>query len=631
MNSKNARKPPSTNASAPVAPRRAARTRRRASRADLLDERPEDRLLVREVVVERARGEVGAADDVAHADGVVAVLGEDARRGGEDRGAVGGLRALAPARSPVPSRARLHAQDAGAWIRIGGGQGGGRRRVAARAPAAIEVAVVHRPRYDDWSLPEGQARPGRELGGGRAARGRGGDRLPLPARARAPADLLPDHKGRAKVVRYWLMEPEEGEFDAQRRGRRAALADPLRRRRAAQLRARPRARGGPRVNRDRFPGLADGWARLDGPGGTQMVDVAIDAMTDWMRSGRTANEGGAFPHAQRHRRDRRVARGRGRRAARRRRARGRLRAEHDRAHDGLLGRRRARAAARRRDRLHAPGPRRQRAPVADRGRARGRDACASPSPSRSTLELPASAVEAVLSDRTRWVAVTAASNAVGTVPDLPGIVAAARRVGARVYVDAVHASPHRPLDVAALGVDALACSAYKWFGPHIGMLCARAGAARGAHAGQAAPVLRRGARPLGARDAAVRVARRRARRGRVRARRSAGRTSRARGRAARGARSPGSAAIDGVTLYGDARDRTPTLMFNVEGIDAREVAAALAEREIAVWDGNYYAWELERHLGLAPDGAVRAGLRPLQRRRRRRAAARRGRASSPQR
>ena len=52
------------------------------------------------------------------------------------------------------------------------------------------------------------------------------------------------------------------------------------------------------MNRERFPGLADGWARLDGPGGTQMVDGAIDAMTDWMRSGRTANEGGAFPHAR---------------------------------------------------------------------------------------------------------------------------------------------------------------------------------------------------------------------------------------------------------------------------------------------------------------------------------------------
>ena len=70
----------------------------------------------------------------------------------------------------------------------------------------------------------------------------------------------------------------------------------------------------------------------------------------------------------------------------------------------------------------------------------------------------------------------------------------------------------------------------------------------------------------------------------------------------------GLAAIDGVTLYGDARDRTATLMFNVAGVTAREVAAALAEREIAVWDGNYYAWELERHLGLVPHGAVRAGF-----------------------
>ena len=94
-------------------------------------------------------------------------------------------------------------------------------------------------------------------------------------------------------------------------------------------------------------------------------------------------------------------------------------------------------------------------------------------PEPETLELPASAVEAVLTDRTRWVAVTAASNAVGTVPDLPGIVAAAHAAGARVYVDAVHAAPHRRLDVEALGCDALACSAYKWFGPHVGILWGR--------------------------------------------------------------------------------------------------------------------------------------------------------------
>ena len=63
-----------------------------------------------------------------------------------------------------------------------------------------------------------------------------------------------------------------------------------------------------------------------------------------------------------------------------------------------------------------------------------------------------------------------------------------------------------------------------------------------------------------------------------------------------------------MTLYGRALDRTPTVMFNVAGRTAGEVAAALAEREIAVWSGNYYAWELEQHLGLVPEGAVRAGF-----------------------
>jgi cysteine desulfurase family protein (TIGR01976 family) len=228
-------------------------------------------------------------------------------------------------------------------------------------------------------------------------------------------------------------------------------------------------------------------------------------------------------------------------------------------------------------------------------------------PVPGTLELPASAVEAVLSDRTRWVAVTAASNAVGTVPDLPGIVTAARRVGARVYVDAVHASPHRPHRVTELGVDALACSAYKWFGPHIGVLCARPELLAELTPDKLRPssdgVPQRwelGTLPFeslaGVRAAAEYV------------QSLSWDDVRSHEDALLDAARSGLAAIGGVTLYGDAADRTPTLMFNVEGRTAREVAAALAEREIAVWDGNYYAWELERHLGLAPDGAVRAGF-----------------------
>jgi cysteine desulfurase family protein (TIGR01976 family) len=79
----------------------------------------------------------------------------------------------------------------------------------------------------------------------------------------------------------------------------------------------------------------------------------------------------------------------------------------------------------------------------------------------------------LLTDRTRLVAVGLASNAVGTVNPVREVVAAARRVGALVFVDAVHAVPHRPVDVVELGADFLACSPYKFFGPHLGVLWGR--------------------------------------------------------------------------------------------------------------------------------------------------------------
>src|SRR3954465_6947422 len=227
------------------------------------------------------------------------------------------------------------------------------------------------------------------------------------------------------------------------------------------------------MNRDRFPALGDGWARLDGPAGSQVVDSAIEAMADWMRSGSNANHGGVFKHAR----------------------------ETDELVNGaraacatLLGgdpagiafgpsftaltMRFAATVVRGLEpgdeivctRLDHDSNVRPWVIAAERAGARVRFA----EPEPDTLELPASAVEAVLSERTRWVAVTAASNAVGTVPDLPGIVAAAHAAGARVYVDAVHATPHRAIDVEALGCEALACSAYKWFGPHVSVLWGRA-------------------------------------------------------------------------------------------------------------------------------------------------------------
>jgi cysteine desulfurase family protein (TIGR01976 family) len=360
------------------------------------------------------------------------------------------------------------------------------------------------------------------------------------------------------------------------------------------------------VNRERFPGLEGGWARLDGPAGTQMVDDAIEAMAAFMRSGHNANHGGLFEAAERT--DELVAQTRTsvatllggdptgvvfgpsmtaltmRFAA----AAGRelnpgdeivcTRLDHDaNVAPWLL----AAAAAQATVRFAEPEP--------------------------ETLELPAKNVEAVLTDRTKWVAVSAASNAVGTVPDLPGIIAAAHAAGARVYVDAVHAAPHRRLDVEALDCDALACSAYKWFGPHVGILWARPELLATLTPDKVRPSSdavpdrwELGTLPFeslaGVRAAADYVLS--ADWDAVRAHED----------------TLLEAALDGlrgmphVTLHGAAKDRAPTLMFSVAERTPEQIAAALAAQRIAVWHGNYYAWELERLLGLEPHGAIRAGF-----------------------
>src|SRR4051812_38879030 len=203
-----------------------------------------------------------------------------------------------------------------------------------------------------------------------------------------------------------------------------------------------------------------------------MVDTAIDAMADWMRSGRSANHGGLFDAGRET--DALVAQTRTTVGEL-------LGADPSGVVFGpnMTSLTLAFAAAAGRSlaagdeivctRLDHDANVRPWLLAAERAGATVRFA----EPDPETLELPASAVEAVLTDRTRWVAVTAASNAVGTVPDLPGIAAAAHAAGARVYVDAVHAAPHRPLADVTRGCDALVCSAYKWFGPHESILWAR--------------------------------------------------------------------------------------------------------------------------------------------------------------
>jgi selenocysteine lyase/cysteine desulfurase len=176
-----------------------------------------------------------------------------------------------------------------------------------------------------------------------------------------------------------------------------------------------------------------------------------------------------------------------------------------------------------------------------------------------------------------------------------------------VYVDAVHATPHRRLDFAELGADVIGCSAYKWFGPHVAVLCARPSILDEFHPDKLKPSpdeapdrWELGTLPFeslaGVRAAAEymleldfdAV---------VQHEQSLLRSA-----------LEGLGAMDHVTLYGDAAERAPTLMFTVAGHHPTAVAKYLNDHEVAVWDGNYYAWELERVLGLAPHGGIRAGF-----------------------
>jgi cysteine desulfurase family protein (TIGR01976 family) len=237
-------------------------------------------------------------------------------------------------------------------------------------------------------------------------------------------------------------------------------------------------------------------------------------------------------------------------------------------------------------------------------------------------ELPAEQYDTLLSDRTRLVAVTAASNVLGTMPDIAAITKRAHDAGAFTYVDGVHATPHTPVDVAALGADFYATSAYKWSGPHIGTVIAAPELLETIHpdklASSPAEVPARfeyGTSPfadlagvtaavdhLAGLDPAATGSRRErvlASMTAVEAYEQTGLTHLL----------DGLAALPGVRLIGSPRRRTATAWFTVDGHTPREVAEHLAARKINVWNGHNYAWELTAALGIRDHGgAVRAGL-----------------------
>ena len=369
-----------------------------------------------------------------------------------------------------------------------------------------------------------------------------------------------------------------------------------------------------------YPALSDGYAYLDGAAGTQVPAAVIDAIAGAYRHG-IGNVGGAFPASGRS----------GAIVAECRQAVADLTGGHP---DGvILGPNMTTLTYRLAETVSrgwAPGDEvvvsrldhdaniRPWVQAAARRGATVRWA----EVDKETTELPAAQYADLLSERTRLIAVTAASNVVGTRPDLAAIAAAAHAAGALVYVDGVHATPHVPVDVGALGADFYATSAYKWSGPHIGAVVAEPSLLETLHPDKLEPApegvpgrFERGtaafadlAGVAAAVDhlAALDPAATGSRRQRVLASMAAVEEyetrlfTRLHG---------GLDAMGHVTLYGRAAGRAPTAFFTVAGHSPGQVAGHLAERRVNVWNGDNYAWELAGVLGLrAEGGAVRAGL-----------------------
>ncbi len=238
----------------------------------------------------------------------------------------------------------------------------------------------------------------------------------------------------------------------------------------------------------------------------------------------------------------------------------------------------------------------------------------------ATGELERADLERSIGRRTRLVAIGGASNALGTVNDLPAIIAMARSVGALSFVDAVHSAPHVLPDFHALDCDMLACSAYKFYGPHVGVLAVRAAQVPLLDVPKLEPAPNEGPERLetgtqnheGMAGAAAAVdflaglgtgADRRARL------ESAFHALHARSQSLFARMWQGLGEVRGVRRYGPPPDRprTPTAAFTLEGVPSSEVASRLAARGVFVSHGDFYAATVVERLGLGDEGLVRAG------------------------
>ncbi|MFJ2022275.1 cysteine desulfurase-like protein [Streptomyces sp. NPDC087897] len=241
----------------------------------------------------------------------------------------------------------------------------------------------------------------------------------------------------------------------------------------------------------------------------------------------------------------------------------------------------------------------------------------------ATGELPPESVAAQLTGRTRLVAVTGASNLIGTRPDIPAIAELVHGAGALLYVDGVHLTAHHTVDVERLGADFFVCSPYKFFGPHHGVLAARPELLDTLHPDKLAPStdavperFELGTLPyemMAGTSAAVdfiaglgteadapggRRARLRSAYAAIDAHESA-----LRERVEREV-----AELGGVAMRSRAAERTPTLLLTFEGRDPADAYRFLARSGVHAPAGTFYALEASRHLGLGETGGLRVGL-----------------------
>jgi cysteine desulfurase family protein (TIGR01976 family) len=361
--------------------------------------------------------------------------------------------------------------------------------------------------------------------------------------------------------------------------------------------------------RHRFPGLGADWARFDGPAGTQIVDSAVTAMTEWMTGPGYACAGGVFAASE--------------------------------AAEELVDRTRSVvgqllggdpagicfgpnmtsitfAISRAIAATLQPGDRIVGTRLdhdanitpwklaADAAGAEHILAAFDP----ETGMLPPENVIELINERTKWVTLPGASNLLGTTPDLAPIITAAHSVGAYVYVDAVALAPHHRIDIAALGCDALVTSPYKWYGPHSGVLWMQPDLLQSMPVFKVRPAHDEGpsrfetGMPNYEAIAGVEAA--------ARFLIEEGMDNVAAAEAdVFGYLLDGLHSIPGARVWGSPtlEGRVPTAAFTIDGVHPAEASKALAAQGVAVWDGHNYAVEVVDQLGLADSGGViRAGV-----------------------